>query len=150
MPTGEFEVEFPSTLLSGTISADVHEVNEPPSHIIDINDPWIVDIDWTLSGSVLPMVNGTWCIDGYMESMGPGTDFELPNEPPDIPLNPSNGVYHAQFQVPAGTVPPFPGETDAVYKLVVTVTYRNTLGVPGPIAGFVEIPMLHFYQDLQP
>jgi hypothetical protein len=36
-------------------------------------------------------------------------------------------------------------ETDIVYKMVVTVTSRDVSGRPGPIAGFVEYPMLQFY-----
>jgi hypothetical protein len=148
--TGEFEVEFPSNLLAGIITAEVYEDGEAPSRILDIEDGWNVDIHWELTGPVFPMIDGTWHVDGYMESMGPGDEFELPNEPAPISVNPNpTHKYDAHFHIPAGTVNPAPGENDIVYKLVVTVTYFNTWGVPGPMAGFVEVPMLHFYKDLQ-
>jgi hypothetical protein len=68
---GEFEVELP--YLQGTIGAKVFEVGEAPSRIIDINDPWVVEIDWTLIGPAQRFVSGSWVVDVYME----GRDFHF-------------------------------------------------------------------------
>ena len=159
---GEFEVEF-LPYLKGTIGALVSEVNEEPSRIIDINDPWYVDVDWSLKGPLQRFVCGTWGVDVYMESIGRGPEFELPDEDFEyIPLDPTgSGEYHRRINVPAGFIKthveswkeehmegghgPGERETDIVYKMVVTVTYRDLGGRPGPIAGFVEYPMLQFY-----
>jgi hypothetical protein len=159
---GEFEVEFPP-YLEGTIQALVREVGEKPSRIIDINDPWYIDVEWTLTGRMQRFICGTWGVDVYMESIGRGPEFELPDEDFEkIPLNPSgDGKYHVRLNVPAGFIRthvenwweehmehghgPGERETDIVYKMVVTVTYRDSGGRPGPIAGFVEYPMLQFY-----
>jgi hypothetical protein len=159
---GEFEVEVLPDL-HGTIGALVCEVNEQPSRIIDINDPWYVDIDWTLKGALQRFMCGSWGVDVYMESIGRGPEFELPDEDFErIPMDPTgNGEYHARVNVPAGFIKthqekhweelkekgkgPGETETDIVYKMVVTVTSRDVSGRPGPIAGFVEYPMLQFY-----
>lgn len=160
---GEFEIEF-TPYLQGTIGALVSEVGEAPSRILDINDDWYVDCDWTLSGPLRRFICGTWSVDVYMESIGEGPEFELPDEEvEDIPLQPSaDGHYSARFNVPAKFIQTHLEdwreeraehgerggelETDIVYKMVVTVTYKDPMGRPGPIAGFVEYPMLQFYQ----
>lgn len=150
MPTtGEFEVEF-TPYLHGTISGTVSEPGEAPTKIIDVNDNWNVHLDWTLTGPLQRYVCGTFSVDAYMESIGAGDEFELP-EPPDIPLNPPGpGTYSADFNIPAGfmTSKIQPGETDVAYKIVATVTYRDPGGRPGPIAGFVEFPVVQFYKDV--
>jgi hypothetical protein len=159
---GEFEVEFPP-YLQGTIGAKVYELGEAPSRIIDINDPWVVEVDWTLTGPAQRFVCGSWAVDVYMESIGKGPEFELPDEDVEnIPLDPTgDGHYHARLDVPAGFIKTHmetwreelrehgrdPGEleTDIVYKMVCTVTYKDVGGRPGPIAGLVEMPMFQFY-----
>lgn len=164
---GDFEVEFPP-FLTGTIDARVYEKGEHPSRIIDINDPWVVEVEWTLTGPLQRFICGSWSVDVYMESIGPGPEFELPDEGVEnIPLNPTgDGHYHAQFNVPAGFIKTHvenwleelgegggligERETDIVYKMVCTVTYKDVGGQPGPIAGFVEMPMLQFYYAENP
>jgi hypothetical protein len=164
---GEFEVEF-LPYLTGTIGAKVYELDEPPSRIIDINDPWVVEVDWTLTGRAQRFICGSCGVDVYMESIGPGPELELPDKPfENIPLNPiGDGHYHARFDVPAGFIKTHvekwweeqleggglkrDRETDIVYKMVCTVTYKDLGGQPGPIAGFVEMPMLQFYYAEKP
>jgi hypothetical protein len=164
---GEFEVEV-LPYLTGTIGAKVYELDEPPSRIIDINDPWVVEVDWTLTGRAQRFICGSWGVDVYMESIGPGPELELPDKPfENIPLNPiGDGHYHARFDVPAGFIKTHvekwweeqleggglkrDRETDIVYKMVCTVTYKDLGGQPGPIAGFVEMPMLQFYYAEKP
>jgi len=167
MPTldyyeGEFEIEF-LPYLNGTIGATVYEVGEKPSRIIDINDPWVVEVDWTLTGPLQRFICGTWGVDVYLESIGRGPEFELPDEDYEaIPVNSKDGHYHVEIPVPAGLIrthverwyeevresgrfTPPERETDIVYKMVVTVTYKDQYGTPGPLAGFVELPMMQFY-----
>jgi hypothetical protein len=159
---GEFEIEF-LPYLQGTIGATVYEKGEPPSRILDIHDPWCVEVDWTLTGPPSRFICGTWSVDVYMESIGKGPEFELPDDDVEnIPLQPSaDGHYHAKLEVPADFIKTHmetwweeqkehkkgkpERETDIVYKMVCTVTYKDEMGRPGPIAGFVEMPMLQFY-----
>jgi len=161
--SGDFEVEF-LPYLHGTIEAKVSEVGENPSRILDIHDPWYVQVDWTLTGPLSRFVCGSWSVDVYMESIGRGPEFELPDDKVDnIPLQPGgSGNYSARIDVPGDFIKTHletykeelkeggnplsrERETDIVYKMVCTVTYKDPSGKPGPIAGFVEMPMLQFY-----
>lgn len=145
---GQLEVEagVPEYLLHGTIGAEASEPGEAPTNIFDINDLVEVKVDWTLTGSLARMICGTWQCDLYLESIGKGEEFEV--EGCTVPLNSgSNGQYHCVIQIPAGRVHPAPGETDIAYKMVVSVTYKDPGGRPGPIAGFVELPIVQYYLD---
>lgn len=165
MPTqgfyqGQFEVEF-LPYLQGSIEAQVYEKGEAPSRIIDINDPWFVEVNWSLTGPLQRFICGTWGVDVYLESIGRGPELELPDEYFEaIPVDRKDGHYHLKIAVPAGFIKTHveswreerkehgrlpERETDIVYKMVATVTYKDQYGRPGPIAGFVEFPMLQFY-----
>ena len=160
---GEFEVEFPP-FLHGSIEAQVYEKDERPSRILEINDPWFVDVNWSLSGQLQRFICGTWGVDVYLESIGKGPEMEIPDEPYEhIPLDSSpDGNYHVNIPVPQGFIKTHveswweeyqethgrekpEREMDIVYKMVVTVTYKDPYGRPGPIAGFVELPIVQFY-----
>jgi hypothetical protein len=162
---GDFEVEF-LPYLHGSIGAKVCELGEAPSRILDIHDPWYVQVDWTLTGPLSRFICGSWAVDVYMESIGRGPEFELPDDAVEnIPLRPgSDGNYSARIDVPADFIKTHletyreehkedkkllerpERETDIVYKMVCTVTYKDPSGKPGPIAGFVEMPMMQFYE----
>jgi len=149
--TGEFEVEagVPTSVLTGSIQAEAFEPGEAPTRIFDIRDDVVVTCQWSLTGSLARMICGTWECDVYLESIGEGAEFEFEgNNGNPIPLDPGgNGQYSTNITIPAGTIQPAPGETDIPYKMVVTVTYKDPAGHPGPIAGFVELPLVQFYLD---
>ena len=146
--TGQLEVEagLPASLLHGTIGAEAYEPGEAPTRIFDINDLVEVKVDWTLTGSLARMICGTWQCDLYLESIGKGEEFEVEGCTVDLASS-NNGQYSCVIQIPAGRVHPAPGETDIAYKMVASVTYRDRGGRPGPIAGFVELPVVQFYLD---
>ncbi len=146
---GEFEVEagVPTSVLTGTIGADAHEPGKLPTRIFDINDLVEVDCEWTLTGSMARMVCGTWKCGLYLESMGGGNEFEI--DGCTIPLDPGgSGTYSCTIPIPPGRIQPVPPATDIPYKLVVSLTYKDPKGRPGPIAGFVSLPLVQFYQDV--
>lgn len=146
--TGQFEVEagLPASFLTGTIQADAFEPGELPTRIFDINDLVEVKVDWTLTGSLARMICGTWQVDLYLESIGKGEEFEIEGCTVDLSSS-NNGQYTCTIPIRAGTIQPAAGETDIAYKMVVSVTYKDRGGRPGPIAGFVELPMVQFYLD---
>lgn len=148
MTIGTFET--PTDLapgLSGKIEANLYEVGGPaPTTVIRSNEDWYVDINWSLYGVVVPMICGKWCVHLYMESIGPAPELKLTdaNGPTYIPLNPcGDGKYSHRLDVKKGTIKPEHCSTP--YKLVVAVTYRNSCDKPGPIAGFVELPVVQFF-----
>jgi len=64
------------------------------------------------------------------------------------PVDQAHNDYHVDISIPAGSIQTRPDETDIVYKMTASVTFKNTLGRPGPIAGFVELPMVQWYKDV--
>ncbi|MBI3243100.1 MAG: hypothetical protein HYZ49_12475 [Chloroflexi bacterium] len=144
MSKGNFEVSLPEPYLGGDIYAEVYEVKgAKPTTIIRTDQEWGVKIHWELEGSLVPYICGEWCIHLCLESMGPGPELKLDH--PHVPLDPcGNGEYYSDFRVKPGIIT---GEHCSVpYKLVVTVTYLTACEKPGPIAGFVEGPILQFYE----
>jgi len=144
MPTGNLEVSLPEPYLGGGISAEVYEVEgATPTNIIRTDQEWGVRIRWQLEGSLAEFICGTWCVHLRMESMGPGEELIF-DASPEIPLDPcGDGEYSYDFRVPPGTVKD--EHCSIPYKPVVTVSYRTACHRPGPMAGFVELPLVQFY-----
>ncbi|MBK8905966.1 MAG: hypothetical protein IPM53_32605 [Anaerolineaceae bacterium] len=138
-----FETPFPAPLYDVTISASAHEhAGAPPSTIIRTDQSWAVNVSWQTTGLTTGMIAGNWHLHCYLERIGPGADLDLV-DPADhiIPLTPGTSPvnYFVHFDVPAGAV------AAGLYQLVVSMTYLEPTGAPGPMAGFVEGPMLQFY-----
>jgi hypothetical protein len=144
-----FEINRPLNVgLTGDIAAYVTEVDSvDPTTIIDTNRDFKVHLNWYVEGALTPFVCGTWCISLFLESIGDGPELRLPAEPVELPLHPQPGrnEYEAWIRIPAGTIAP--EHCSVPYKLVSTVTYRTVKGRPGPMAGFVEGPVLQFYDS---
>ncbi|MCG3160713.1 MAG: hypothetical protein JMDDDDMK_01782 [Acidobacteria bacterium] len=148
MASGEFEVSGgpAPNLLHGHIEATVMEHGgTTPTTIIRADQAWAVDLHWDLHGALVPMISGMWVVHIYLESIGPGAELKLPDPAPEIkiPVNQISGHYAHHFHVPAGRVPATHGSTP--YKLVAAITYETQYGTPGPMAGYVEGPILQFY-----
>lgn len=142
---GKFEVSGGPHNLGGNISAEIREIGgTDPTTIIRFDQDWVVNVEWALTGALKSMICGTWCVNVNLESIGPGEELELPAPELHIPLNPcGDGKYKADVLIRAGTIKA--DHCSTPYKLVATVTYVNTCNRPGPMAGFVEGPILQFY-----
>jgi hypothetical protein len=115
-----------------------------PTQIIRIDTDWSVHVEWELTGHLAKLICGHWCVNVLLESMGPGPELKLPNYSHEVPLDPcGDGRYELWCDIRRGTVPAEACGTP--YKMVVTITYFNECGKPGPIAGFYEGPILQFY-----
>jgi hypothetical protein len=125
--------------------AEAREPGEPPTRIFDIHDTVEVYVEWSLPQPLARMICGTFDCDLFLESQGKGEEFEI--EGHVVKLDPAKSVYFDVITIPADRIHPAPGETDIPYKLTVTVIYKDQLGRPGPIAGFVELPLVEFYKD---
>jgi hypothetical protein len=145
MSKGNFEVSLPQLYLGGEINAEVYEKEgAKPTAIIRSDQEWGVKIHWDLKGSLVPFICGEWCIHLRLESMGPGPELKL-DARREIPLDPCcNGEYYYDFCVEPGKIRA--EHCSIPYKPVVTVTYYTACHKPGPIAGFVELPILQFYE----
>jgi hypothetical protein len=144
MPTvGEFQTPFeaPSGFLDGSIEAEVYE-DDPlkPTTVISTDQDWGITVTWSFTGGLVNMIGGKWNLQAHLETMGPGTDVSLPDPPLVIELDPPKTDYEKKIEVDAGTVAKGP------YKLVITLLYKDLTDGPGPVAGYVEGPMLQFYE----
>lgn len=144
-----FEITVPTgSPLVGTMSAQIIDAQGvAPSHIIRADDHWAVQFNWSLKGQLASCICGTWCLRVHLESIGSGPELSLfADKDIEVPLDPcGDGNYSYAFRVPAGTVS---GEgCGPTYKVVATLTYRTPCGRPGPIAGFVDLGLVQFYED---
>lgn len=144
--------------LKGRIAAIVYESefevdDQHPVSVIDVNEPWFVDVAWQLIGDVKHMICGKWRVKLFMENIGQsGDDLDLENDRGLIDLEPcGDGYYRTRFSVPANKVKVGDGGTP--YKAVVGLTYLTNCPMrggafrPGPIAGFVELPTMQFFEE---
>jgi len=143
---GKFEVSLPHPQLFGEIYGEVYEVGgASPTSIIRTDQDWGVKIHWDLKGSLARFICGKWCIHLLLESMGPGPELKLDPHREYFPLDPcGDGEYNFDFRVRRGVVKA--EHCSSIYKLVVAVTYITPCDKPGPIAAFVEGPLLQFYE----
>lgn len=140
---GKLETSLSEPLLYGDVTAKVYEKEgAKPTTIIRTDQEWGVKINWELKGSLAEYICGEWCIRVCLESIGHGPERNWEYR---IPLDPcGNGNYYYDFKFKPGDITADYCSTP--YKPVVTVTYNSVCHVPGPIAGFVELPILQFYE----
>lgn len=153
------------TQLQGTITAFAvqglgpNDVN-PPTTIIRTDQAWRVHIEWRTQGLAAAAMAGDFHVSAYLESLGPGPDLKLPiGGANEVSVNLLTGAftalplptggrrdYSVNINVPAGLVP-IDANRARPYKLVVTVTYTEPMpgDPPGPMAGFLEGPVLQFF-----
>ena len=118
---------------------DVLSIIDPmgnPSLVIEKNTGFSIDLRWTLSGSAVPFLGGTWTVRAMVESIGAGFEGQIG---PTIVLavNGSNS-YSATVVVPPG---PFSTPAaDTVYKLVMLVSHTGVSGAKTIMAGFGDGP----------
>jgi len=110
-----------------------------PNRVLDSDFSFDIYVEWTVSpASTAQVLDGTWRVLAYAESMGPGPEVNLGST--DVP---ANGVlaYGGTITVPAGTLPADTPPNSGVYKLVVVIQYRNDLGTLTELAGFSDGPL---------
>lgn len=139
----QFEVSGGPNFLGGDLyHANIHEVTSPtmPTNIIRTDQDWFVHLQWRLTGSLVPLIGGTWLIQTYLESIGPGPEFEVNAPGMSLAVNPNSPNYDVKFHVQAGAVP------EGSYQMVTTIKFRDQTGRPGPLTGFYEEPIVEFYK----
>ncbi|HEX5688419.1 MAG TPA: hypothetical protein VFX76_00355 [Roseiflexaceae bacterium] len=153
MTTGEIGFDFlPGTDLGvSKLTATVFEVANPPSvpadletKVIRTDQAWGARIQFETTGAATSWLTGTWHVGLYLESIGPGPELELGIQ--HVPLTPgANPAYDVTLNVPAGAVGPVPDHQTRPFKLVTCVSYMMPDDTPGPMAGYIEGPILQFY-----
>ena len=126
----------------------VHEygvgATTPFDTVVRADQPCHIHVEWEVSGIAVPVTVGTWHVDSYFESIGPGAEMNVYGPHHLMSLVPGQTKYATTIEIPAGRVPVEPNHSTP-YKVVVTVVFQTPAGIPGPMAGFVELPVLQFY-----
>src|SRR5262245_23426229 len=131
-----FEPQMPG-YITGSISTTVTDPTglQPHSHIIQLADPWAINVKWGLSGGFVSMLcpGALWNVRVYLESLGPGAEFEVAalNEP--VGASAASHNYDKTLVVAGGN----PNLKPGAYKMVTVLTITNN-GVPIQMAGFDE------------
>jgi hypothetical protein len=131
-----------TSIIDASVTGEVIDTDGDPSLVLDVNFPFTFQLDWTLKGSLPPLINGFFHVDAYAESMGPGPEIQLGSYdgPVSIPSTPY--VLRTSISVPASTITSLRG----AYKLTAVLTHRNAMNIPTQMAGFYEGPMVQFYK----
>ena len=126
--------------LDGAVTAVAiidHDGN--PNRVVDDQFPFDVTVKWSVTPpATAALLDGKWTIKVYAESMGPGPEKLI-----GTVTEAANGgpAYSTKITVPVGTLPSDVPPDSGAYKLLVVITYRNTLGVLTEMAAFSEGPV---------
>ena len=125
--------------------------------VLDPTKPYNINVAWEITGSLTPLwlaalstASPSWSVAAYAESVGPGPELLLTEEPVAVASAfdqlPNAWRWKHQLTVAANTLPeenPGPGGPSGVYKLVVTAFLNSALGPIGfDIMGYAEGPVI--------
>ena len=169
MAVTEFEAEIDlGPIANGTLAGGITDLrveeydaagNTKASKIIRTDQDWVITVNWELVGTMLDSpfftIPGNWIVTAYLEGWGQNApELELQSDRQKVSVMADKTVvpvgggvlepewhYEETFNIgPVNNPPPGP------YKLVITITYEDENGVPGPMAGFLEAEMLQIYK----
>ena len=140
MPNGlkllECEKEISPLVATTTISlsAEVFEAGgNTPTTIIRTDQAWYVIVEWELTGHLRRHFCGKWFVSVVLESIGPGDDYQFPDPPAAVPMDPcGDGKYSYRIDVPAGAVAARDGD-GTLYIPGVTLGSGDPCGNPSHI-----------------
>jgi hypothetical protein len=145
MPFDPVDTLGPLTF-EGEMKVTVLDPDLDPNTVLDYDNPFHLDWEVTLTGTLPSFLFGTFEVEAYAESAGPGPEVSLGKQ--TITAN-GGLVYTGRITVPAQTLdhaglgtPPASG----VYSLVVTAFYTNPNGTRTFISGHQTGPVIKIRQ----
>jgi hypothetical protein len=133
-------------VLSGSISPSIIiDPGLPPADIIKVGTPFQVKVDWEIHGTAVPLVAGTFRVQVFFESIGPGPETVDPPAPINVPVASVPLLPGPQRQYTINV--PVPGAllTPGAYNMVALLTYLDVSNNPGPMAGFSDEKILQVF-----
>ncbi|WP_210587263.1 hypothetical protein [Streptomyces sp. GESEQ-35] len=132
MASGTFQsLPVPTTALDGRISAIVLDPDGNPADVVNKGTAVTVRVDWNLTGFLVPLLAGTWNLHISVDEIGGTHDFNQPQPPESVPLN-GNPDYRRDIVLTTL-------QAGRTYSLVASLTYRNPVGTPAPLGGYVNV-----------
>ncbi len=167
---GTLAADIPNTLVNGHAYGRVSQNPSPdPIHFTDddapastsvnVNQPFVIDVYWDLSGALVSAFGGSWLVTIFFDcASNSALDFQIkptnpiPYDYPDGTSSPPTTIntkqYHASFLAPANTVSLDPNSPTATfYELDVSIVLldtSNSLPTTG-IVGSVSLEEVFFF-----
>jgi len=128
--------------------------------IIRTDRDWRIEVNWQLVGTMLTSpfftIPGNWVVTAYLEGWGQATEEKelagdnspIPVVPPTTVVPGAPGVDPEWHYVETISIPNASTPAVGPYKVVITITYQDQNGNPGPMAGFLEAEMLQIYKPM--
>jgi hypothetical protein len=136
-----FTFEAPLGTFTGSGVANIVDPGVHPLTILKITDVWSVQVDWTATGNFpIPWTPGKWFVQAFLERIGPDPDLIINAVPVTVPF----GGINYSVNIPQDPMLPV---LAGMYRLAVSITYKDDMGDPKPTAGFQDGPTLQFYED---
>jgi hypothetical protein len=145
MPKLKFEEAFDRFSIKGWVgmwegpSTEDWPEQTPPSDIIQLDQSWNIWFWFRTTGDLCNIMCGKWKLQILLEKMGGGETNFSPTEIVDCVCGPH--TYIKNIHVPPRKV----GE--GVYRVIATVRLFGPGGHPGPVAAFVDLGLVQFYED---
>jgi hypothetical protein len=113
------DIPFPNILDAKFTDFTVRDTNEnEPTLLLEMNEPFDVEVGWSLSGTALCSIGGTWWVALFIDDIdGVGTTSGPLGATQQIAVNGCQADYSTTFSIPANSV------TAGVYQLVVTINH---------------------------
>lgn len=113
------DIPFPNILDAKFTDLTVRDtIENEPTLLLEVNEPFDVEVGWSLSGTALCSIGGTWWVALYIDDIdGIGTTSGQLGATAQIPVNGCQANYSTTFSIPANSV------TAGVYQLVVTINH---------------------------
>jgi hypothetical protein len=145
MPVLDFEEVLDRFRMWGKVKLiEGHSTEEWPADrletdLIQLDQPWSVCFKFQTQGDLCEIICGKWKLCLLFEKMGGGEFSYNPCETIEFAGGPK--TYHAHIRVPKRQVP------EGVYRIVATLRLYGPTGRPGPVAAFVDMGLVQFYED---
>ena len=110
MSAGTFQVPVPHPAqLAGRIDARLIDPGGNPPEIIKGADDLDVEFTWEVTGSLVPLIAGSWQLRVNVDQLGGPLDKALPEMGPEnVAVTPNSGNYTRTVRIPAGFMSPGP------------------------------------------
>jgi hypothetical protein len=138
------DIPFPNILDAKFTDFTVRDTTEnEPTLLLEVNEPFDVEVGWSLSGTALCSIGGTWWVALFIDDIdGVGTTSGQLGTTAQIPVNGCQANYSTVFSIRANSV------AAGVYQLVVTVNHTPQ-NDPNPNdltenVGFAQSPPIKF------
>lgn len=131
-------IEWGGLPFQSSMTNEVIDLGQVPHNVLDANEPFQVQVKWSVPAPLAPYLGGSFRLRAFAESIGPGPEQQI-GATVVVAVVPGQVGYEATINVPGDTLP---GEgagapaVSGVYKIVSVLQHLNGGATEG--SGFAE------------